>query len=53
MIVNYIFIFFKRERLLNQPHYLILVDSKFSDKFQAKSYVAQEQIEVLTKANVC
>ena len=35
---------FKRERLLNQPHYLILVDSKFTDQFQEKSYVAEEQI---------
>jgi hypothetical protein len=37
---------------LNQPHYLILVDNKYSDKFQMKSYVAQNEIELLLNTPV-
>lgn len=42
----------KREILLEQPHYLILVDAKYSNQFSGKAYVAQEQIELVLNTPV-
>ncbi|CAF0951483.1 unnamed protein product [Brachionus calyciflorus] len=35
----------ERERLMNQPHYLLLVDEKYQDKFSGKVYVYQDDLE--------
>ena len=43
---------FKADRLVKQPHYLILVDEKFQKKFTGKAYIAQEHIEIVSNYKV-
>ena len=51
MLKNNKFIY-KADRLVKQPHYLILVDEKFQKKFTGKAYIAQEHIEIVSNYKV-
>ena len=51
MLKNNKFIY-KADRLVKQPHYLILVDEKFQKKFTGKAYIAQERIEIVSNYKV-
>lgn len=42
----------ERDRYVQQPHYLILVDEKFQAKYSGKAYVVQDDIEVVQNNQV-
>ncbi len=43
---------FKYERLVNQPHYLVLVDKPNQGKYAHKAYLAQSEIQVVGNRKV-
>lgn len=38
--------------MVEQPHYLVLVDEKYQEKFTGKAYIAQEEIETVTNNEI-